>query len=218
MLYVIWTQKSRNTAQILYDFNAEIMRDTIKPDQIKFRRVEMKIKVIFQWILGLVVVSEIASSIAEFFFYYNSAIRYRDILQVFFITVYFIAIMVSIKRYHNYEFRRIGHQTCIYYMANIVYFLTFNLDLILFSEIFDHDQPSISSFFELCLENTSFNHYKYPIFYLILQVIMLPLILFCMAIILAKSKQDILQGLNKLDYLLKVSVFQVYKDADLRSQ
>ena len=31
-------------------------------------------------------------------------------------------------------------------------------------------------------------------------------------IIRVKSSQDILQGVNKLDYLLKVSVFQKYKD------
>ena len=34
------------------------------------------------------------------------------------------------------------------------------------------------------------------------------------AIIILKSPQDILQGVNKLDYLLKVSVFQIYKDTD----
>lgn len=30
-----------------------------------------------------------------------------------------------------------------------------------------------------------------------------------------KSADDILQGLSKLDYLLKVSVFQVYKNTEL---
>ena len=39
--------------------------------------------------------------------------------------------------------------------------------------------------------------------------------LLCFAIIKTKGSQDILQGLNKLDYLLKVSVFQVYKQQDL---
>ena len=31
-------------------------------------------------------------------------------------------------------------------------------------------------------------------------------------VVVVKKKQDVLQGISKLDYLLKVSVFQVYKD------
>ena len=37
-------------------------------------------------------------------------------------------------------------------------------------------------------------------------------------IIRLKSSQDILQGINKLDCLLKVSVFQVYKDSRLEQR
>ena len=37
-----------------------------------------------------------------------------------------------------------------------------------------------------------------------------------MVVILLKSPNDCLQGINKLDYLLKASVFQVYKDARLQ--
>lgn len=34
-------------------------------------------------------------------------------------------------------------------------------------------------------------------------------------ILLIKKQQDVLQGVSKLDYLLKVSVFQKYKNPDL---
>lgn len=40
-------------------------------------------------------------------------------------------------------------------------------------------------------------------------------ILLSFTIIKVKSSRDILQGVNKLDHLLKVSVFQVYKNYDL---
>ena len=35
-------------------------------------------------------------------------------------------------------------------------------------------------------------------------------------IIVLKSSQDILQGVSKLDHLIKYSQFQIYKDPDLR--
>ena len=38
-------------------------------------------------------------------------------------------------------------------------------------------------------------------------------IIIAFVILKKKSSDDILQGINKIDYLIKVSVFQVYKDA-----
>ena len=43
-------------------------------------------------------------------------------------------------------------------------------------------------------------------------ILELPSLLIALVIIRFKSSQDILQGVSKLDYLLKVSVFQKYKD------
>mmetsp|Transcript_3240 Transcript_3240/g.4934 ORF Transcript_3240/g.4934 Transcript_3240/m.4934 type:complete len:102 (+) Transcript_3240:1113-1418(+) len=42
-----------------------------------------------------------------------------------------------------------------------------------------------------------------------------PITLMVMSLLYLKSSQDILQGISKLDYLLKVSVFQLYKDKEL---
>ena len=42
-----------------------------------------------------------------------------------------------------------------------------------------------------------------------------PNVQLAMVTIKLKSTQDILQGINKLDYLLKVSIFQKYKDKSL---
>ena len=36
-----------------------------------------------------------------------------------------------------------------------------------------------------------------------------------MYIIYGQSSRDILQGINKLDYYLKVSAYQIYKNKDL---
>jgi len=65
-------------------------------------------------------------------------------------------------------------------------------------------------FIEMCLE------YKY--LYLILEFMGECNLLFLLAIyniLYLKKIDDALQGINKLDYLLKVSVFQYYKDPKL---
>lgn len=46
-------------------------------------------------------------------------------------------------------------------------------------------------------------------------VAQLETLLFVFNVVCIKSPKDILQGLNKLDYLLKVSYFQYYKDKKL---
>jgi hypothetical protein len=47
---------------------------------------------------------------------------------------------------------------------------------------------------------------------------MAPSLLLSLVIVRFKSSQDILQGVSKLDYLLKVSVFQKYKNEELENK
>ena len=47
---------------------------------------------------------------------------------------------------------------------------------------------------------------------------MAPSVLLSLVIVRFKSSQDILQGVSKLDYLLKVSVFQKYKNEELEKK
>lgn len=44
----------------------------------------------------------------------------------------------------------------------------------------------------------------------------IPSLLICYVIVKVKKSQDILQGVSKLDYLLKVSVFQQYKELNFK--
>ena len=48
-------------------------------------------------------------------------------------------------------------------------------------------------------------------------VLQLPFLVPCAAVTLFKSSQDIIQGVSKLDYLYKVSIFQKYKDEVLQT-
>ena len=47
---------------------------------------------------------------------------------------------------------------------------------------------------------------------------MAPSLLLSLVIVRFKSSQDILQGVSKLDYLIKVSVFQKYKNEELENK
>jgi len=45
----------------------------------------------------------------------------------------------------------------------------------------------------------------------------LNVLMLCAVIIFVKKRRDVLEGISKLDYLLKVSIFQVFKNPMLRS-
>lgn len=49
------------------------------------------------------------------------------------------------------------------------------------------------------------------VFHFFIYVVNLPSFMICYTIIIIKPDDDVLQGVNKLDYLLKVSIFQMYK-------
>mmetsp|Transcript_1348 Transcript_1348/g.1752 ORF Transcript_1348/g.1752 Transcript_1348/m.1752 type:complete len:166 (+) Transcript_1348:1133-1630(+) len=54
-------------------------------------------------------------------------------------------------------------------------------------------------------------YFIYQAFAILMSMVQLPTILIAFTIIRWKSSQDILQGVSKLDYLLKVSIFQIQK-------
>lgn len=46
----------------------------------------------------------------------------------------------------------------------------------------------------------------------LIYVVNFNVVMFCILFIYIKKSDDVLQGISKLDYLLRVSVFQVYKN------
>ena len=44
----------------------------------------------------------------------------------------------------------------------------------------------------------------------------MPPLITCVLVLEMKSSKDCLQGIAKLDYLMKVSMFQIYKDHNLK--
>jgi len=50
---------------------------------------------------------------------------------------------------------------------------------------------------------------------ILIYILYIPITLVSSCLIFLKGSQDIIQGISKLDYLLKVSVFQHYKDKEM---
>lgn len=57
----------------------------------------------------------------------------------------------------------------------------------------------------------------YLIVDLLFQLFWLPLMLMIYLAVYLKTDQDILQGISKLDYLVKLSIFQEYKQKEIGS-
>ena len=68
----------------------------------------------------------------------------------------------------------------------------------------------------ICNSGTFYTSWFSSFLYFYSNVFMLNDVFICYSIIFLKSPQDVIQGISKLDYLLKVSVFQIYKDPNLR--
>ena len=64
----------------------------------------------------------------------------------------------------------------------------------------------------MCSQNQSVIFVLYFVIKAIISELHLPEIFMCYAIFCIKPAQDVLQGLNKLDHIIKVSTFQVYKN------
>eukprot|EP00356_Strombidium_inclinatum_P015880 CAMPEP_0170509642 /NCGR_PEP_ID=MMETSP0208-20121228/65329_1 /TAXON_ID=197538 /ORGANISM="Strombidium inclinatum, Strain S3" /LENGTH=248 /DNA_ID=CAMNT_0010793023 /DNA_START=242 /DNA_END=985 /DNA_ORIENTATION=- len=66
-----------------------------------------------------------------------------------------------------------------------------------------------------CLPASAGGEFTYRVaqilLFVVFQIVQLPALCICYTIIVLKSSQDILQGISKLDYLMKVSVFQIEK-------
>lgn len=130
----------------------------------------------------------------------------------------FSRIYYVMQKYHRYEFKRTRSTMVAYYLLSIS-FITINTAmfyLIMTDSVFD--QGSLSNLFtgvaELCQEDkVEAQLLMWSMF--INFMLGLPGILQSLIVIKLKSSQDILQGVSKLDYLLKVSVFQKYKDKTL---
>ena len=122
-------------------------------------------------------------------------------------TYYFLWVIVNIRFYHNYEFKRI--RNTLFAQISFLLLMVFESVYFLIYFIYNDTNPMQSG----CgLDGNWAEFINFSGCY----ILNLPSLLIALVIIRFKSSQDILQGVSKLDYFLKASVFQKYKGGDPR--
>lgn len=108
---------------------------------------------------------------------------------------------------HNYEYKRVKNSMVLQMAFSMLAFLLIITSGI--SEAWDQMELQVQQLSPkyIAIEKAS----KFVLF-----VLQLPIYLLAVTIIHVKSEKDSFEGLSKLDNLVKVSIFQVYKDKEIR--
>ena len=119
MLYLIETQKDRTLAEITYDFEHENIHDHIQPDQISYRRKEIRLYKCYKWFaiiefsIKLVCAMILHSFILENYFdvkkkyiveYCALFFQIETIFNCIFLSWYFMRIYFLMSKKYYYEF------------------------------------------------------------------------------------------------------------------
>ena len=126
-------------------------------------------------------------------------------LTIFMIQTFYV-IYTQMKKQHNYEFKRV--KSTLFYQITMqgIFLCHFAISYYLYWPFEgwgkDYEQKG------LCDE---MNNSRLTLM-ILTKALYIDSLIFAFIIVRVKSSQDILQGVSKLDHLLKVSVFQKYKN------
>ena len=115
----------------------------------------------------------------------------------------FVSIYRNLVTKHHYEFQRNKNSMRFQYALALLYHLSVLAQGVLWIIIYYH-----------------YVYYKYVCWAEVL-FRCLPPVLFCLkffTLVRIKGQIDVLQGITKLDHLVKVSVFQIFKDEQVQQQ
>ena len=192
-------------------------------DQIKYRRKEYKLKRklynLLKLVIGIGVINLLALTIGDFM-----ALKYADYWKCgtneqdnicqwrFIIDIMFSAticiIGVFLMKIFLKLYFKMEKKSNQLFMKNKRSLQLFSLVLI-----------SVVAFWGFCIVgNKFFDLHAEPVKIVAIYcngVVFLPQLFLCLNVVLFKSTDDVIQGVNKLDYLLKVSCFQVYRKTRL---
>ena len=152
----------------------------------------------------------------------NSMFDTLCITHIFYISFGFIVMACTfsllypfMKQRHNYEYSRNQKQLlCFFFMFTLHAFVT----IIFWVLGLDFPKQTFQDFYQGCINEREHNiHLLISIIIFVGQTLKVQDLILIYAMIKLKSRTDILQGLSKLDYLLKVSKFQYYKNVDMQS-
>ena len=219
MIMLILTQKDKSLGEILYDHNYEDMSERLTLQQLKTsqrvsRRRELFLKSVFQ------IVAIVCTAILFFFqfcidFFGRFYLGYLVYILILYLglCLSFATIFHLMNKYHHYEFHKNRKPMLLFMLAVTASLLTNGVVVYIDSHTINFDD--LDSYVSACYNPESQqNSIIIQISVLFIPLSNLQFIAFATSIIVYKKTDDILQGVSKLDYLLKVSVFQIYKNSE----
>ena len=240
-LFIIKTQMHRTVEQIMYDHNNENISvsidwsKTIKKtfrtgkgqkamsfNQNNYRRLEKCLQKVY------IIIGLIFSSTTLLYQYDSIQKQDRDGIDDYFdyivpgamilvlVFLYFYLGYLMYKN-HNFEFNKYKWQMTVFFIFTI-----FGLGLQLTRNYLSGSGEQHENYDEIndfCTITFLGGSKKFKYLFRISQfaeIMKFDQLLICWLMVKVKSPDDILTGINKLDYLLKVSVFQIYKNPALQ--
>lgn len=226
MLYIIRTQRKRSVNQILYEHGAEnvshsikfsLKKKAFKQDNLTYRRKERLMGILFVALsVLLVVLNAILPALQALGIISMNIMLSIFALQLLIlqlcIFLFFSLIMFNMHKYHRYEYDKNKKQFSIFFIAlSINISALFGFLIVLLNDFVLEFEMSFNGYWDFCQTkiNEGSNRAKFivnlsVILFVTFNVTYIsPLVIF----IKLKTSKDILQGISKLDYLLKVSIF-----------
>lgn len=185
---------------------------SIKTHQACYRKREICLFRMMRVVSVVQNTSIVVFLVLSFYFTHSTIVVLLVLLVV--VSVLFAAVFLSLyclmHNYHFYEFKRTRKQMVMF--AGLILFTNF-LNIHAFYQVvvasWHHDR--FYSLQAIIAEDCQQGELSVFFFLFLYYNLGLPGLMASVIVLKVKSHQDILQGINKLDYLLKVSLFQKYK-------
>lgn len=137
-------------------------------------------------------------------------------MQLVALTVVFVRLMLALRKWHRYEYNQ--NKT-----AMILFFLTAFIIVLLnlLYNMLNGRHKSIgrnASYFYNNCQHPSASFFIFRMVFILKENFILFDLILVISILYLKSTRDAIQGINKLDYLIKVSVFQISKNSKVEKQ
>ena len=123
MLFLIISQKDRSLGSILYDHHNT---EKLNPDQICYTKRELRMRIIARSVFGTFMVFQSAAFIFRILSseqYMNYYILTVYTLMAFLLYSCFFCLYFTMKKYHNFEYKKLRKAHCMYIWCAIVYYV-----------------------------------------------------------------------------------------------
>lgn len=192
----------------------------LSKDQVSFRSMEVRMDCCFKLLLLVFAIIKFASNLGLMIWYITTGGIINTFLyglQLLFLTTTFTTLVQLVRKHHSPQYIIQKKSLFLYFLGTFLFCLVSGLNCILsvsgiknsnltgyglnaqqFQEFCQSDKTPIQIFNDFC--------------FLLLTQLHIFDVFNAYIVVFVKNQEDILAGYNKLDSLMKVSIFQNYKD------